>query len=64
MHGTADSMTSPQGSRLMAEAFAALGADVTYQPVPGATHAMLRPWRRWREEPARFLVHWLTTGGD
>ena len=64
MHGTADRMTSPQGSRLMADAMADLGADVTYESVRGATHAMLRPYRRWREEPARFLVHWLTGEGD
>lgn len=64
MHGTADRMTSPQGSRLMADAMADLGADVTYEAVSGATHAMLRPYRRWREEPARFLAHWLTGEGD
>lgn len=64
MHGTADRVTSAKASRLMAEAMAAQGADVTYEAVPGSTHAMLRPYRRWREEPARFLVHWLTAGGD
>lgn len=64
MHGSADHMTSPSGSRLMADAVAALGADVTYESVKGATHSMLRPYRRWREEPARFLVRWLTAAGD
>lgn len=63
MHGTRDRITSARASRLMADAMAAQGADVTYESVAGATHAMLRPYRRWREEPARFLVHWLTAGG-
>jgi alpha-beta hydrolase superfamily lysophospholipase len=63
MHGTADRMTSPTASRLMADAMADLGADVTYESVKGATHAMLRPYRRWREEPARFLVRELGRSG-
>jgi alpha-beta hydrolase superfamily lysophospholipase len=63
MHGTADRVTSPTGSRLMADAMADLGADVTYESVRGATHAMFRPYRRWREEPARFLVRKLRRSG-
>lgn len=63
MHGTADRVTSPQGSRLMAAAMSDLGADVTYESVTGATHTMFRPWRRWREEPARFLVQRLCHSG-
>jgi dienelactone hydrolase len=64
MHGTADRVTSAKASRMMADAMAAQRADVTYESVAGATHSMLRPYRRWREEPADFLVHWLTSGGD
>ena len=56
MHGTADRVTSAKASRLLADAMAAQGADVTYESVAGATHSMLRPYRLWREAPARFLV--------
>jgi dienelactone hydrolase len=63
MHGSRDRITSARASRRMAEAMADQGADVTYELVPGATHAMLRPYRRWREDPARYLVRWLTATG-
>jgi dienelactone hydrolase len=64
MHGTRDRITSPRRSKDYADALAALGADVTYVPVPGVTHAMVRQARRWHEESARYLVgHLLADGG-
>ncbi|GAB3440186.1 hypothetical protein GCM10027517_14450 [Phycicoccus ginsengisoli] len=60
MHGTRDRITSPRRSRAMADAMAALGADVTYRTVPGDVHGMLRQPGRWHHESARFLVDHLT----
>lgn len=56
MHGTLDRMTSPRASRAMATAMARLGADVSYEPVKGESHAMLRQASRWHREAAAFLV--------
>lgn len=56
MHGTRDRMTSPRQSRLAAERMAAHGADVTYVPVSGDGHAMLRQASRWHTEAAQYLV--------
>ncbi len=62
MHGTRDRMTSPRQSQAMADDMAALGADVTYEQVPGETHSMLRQADRWHTESAEFLVEHLTGG--
>jgi alpha-beta hydrolase superfamily lysophospholipase len=56
MHGTRDRITSPRLSRVLADAMAALGADVTYVSVPGDIHAMLRRAGRWRTGSAGFLA--------
>jgi dienelactone hydrolase len=65
MHGTRDRTTSPRRSKAYADALAALGADVTYVPVRGDTHAMVRQARRWHEESAGYLVrHLLAAPGD
>lgn len=63
MHGTRDRITSPKRSRAMADAMAALGADVTYVPVAGDTHAMMRRAGRWHRESAAYLVRHLTGRG-
>jgi dipeptidyl aminopeptidase/acylaminoacyl peptidase len=56
MHGTRDHMTSPRQSRSMADTLSRHGVDVTYVPVQGDGHAMLRQAERWHEESARYLV--------
>lgn len=55
MHGTRDRMTDPGATERMAEAMSRLGADVTWRPVPGERHAMLRRASFWHRESARFL---------
>jgi len=62
MHGARDRMTTPRASRAMADAMAALGADVTYEAIPGEGHAMLQAANRWHAESADFLVHHLLPG--
>ena len=64
MHGARDRVTSPQRSRAMADAMAALGAEVTYEAVPGEGHAMLRHAPLWHTEAATFLVNHLLPQGD
>jgi len=59
MHGVRDQMTSPRASKAMADAMAALGADVTYEAVPREGHAMLQAANRWHTESADFLVRHL-----
>jgi dienelactone hydrolase len=56
MHGTRDRITSPRNAKAMAEAMAALGADVAWRPVEGETHSMLRQAGLWHRESARFLA--------
>jgi len=56
MHGTRDRITSPRNARAMAEAMGALGADVTWRPVDGEAHSMLRQAGLWHRESARFLA--------
>ena len=56
MHGTRDRITSPRNAKAMAEAMAALGVQVTWRPVEGETHSMLRQPGRWHDESARFLA--------
>jgi predicted esterase len=56
MHGTRDRITSPVRSRAYADELSSLGADVTYVPVVGDTHAMVRQARRWHQESAAYLV--------
>ena len=60
MHGTRDRITSPRRSRAMADAMAAMGADVTYRDVHGDVHGMLRQPGRWHRESAEFLATHLT----
>jgi dienelactone hydrolase len=62
MHGSRDRMTSPRASRVMADAMAALGTDVTYDSIQGESHAMLRQASRWHHEAAAFLAKHLLDG--
>ncbi|HET7279319.1 MAG TPA: alpha/beta hydrolase [Dermatophilaceae bacterium] len=59
MHGTRDRITSPKATRWMARELGTLGVDVTWRPIPGAGHALLRFARRWHREAAAFLVQGL-----
>jgi alpha-beta hydrolase superfamily lysophospholipase len=56
MHGSRDRMTSPKASRALADTMTAGGADVTYVPMAGEGHAMLRLAARWHQESADYLV--------
>lgn len=56
MHGTRDRITSPKATRWMAKELGALGVDVTWRPVIGEGHALLRYPRLWHREAAAFAV--------
>jgi alpha-beta hydrolase superfamily lysophospholipase len=47
LHGTADTWTSPAGSRMHAERVRAAGGDAAWLPVEGAGHSMVTSMRRW-----------------
>lgn len=56
VHGLDDRVTDPEATREAGRRFAALGADVETDLVPGETHAMLRQARRWHREVAAWLT--------
>lgn len=64
MHGTRDRVTSAKQSKVMADAMAALGADVTYLSMRGDTHSMLSHARLWQATAARYLVDHLLRDGS
>lgn len=55
-HGTADRVTAPRGSEVMAEALRAKGADVTLELVDGENHALLRRARWWQQRVTAYLL--------
>lgn len=55
-HGTADRITAPRGSELMAAALRAKGADVTLELVDGENHALLRQARWWHQRVSAYLL--------
>lgn len=56
VHGTADRWTDPGASREYAAAALEAGAtEVTWVPLEGIGHFMLRRRRRWRELTTEFL---------
>lgn len=56
MHGAQDRVTDPRRSKALAERLGTAGADVTWRPVEGEGHAMLRHPLTWHREVADFLT--------
>ncbi|MFW5470526.1 alpha/beta hydrolase [Knoellia sp. CPCC 206435] len=61
MHGVRDRITDPRRSKALAERLRAQGADVTWRPVDGDGHAMLRHPLTWHREVAEFVTGSLLT---
>ncbi len=58
VHGTADRWTDPDHSRrYAAQALAAGASEVTWVPLDGIGHFMLRRTRTWRRLTTEFLAH-------
>jgi dienelactone hydrolase len=55
-HGTADSITAPAGSRVMARGLEANGVDVTLDLVDGENHALLRRARWWHGRVTAYVM--------
>lgn len=55
-HGSADARTSALVSREFAQRARDAGCDATYVDIPGAGHAMLRPWLVWDEVVRRATL--------
>lgn len=66
LHGTRDRITSVHATRWMADQLAARGVEVTWRPLPGEGHALLRHAPRIHKAAADFLVRGLgaSAGGD
>lgn len=56
MHGTDDRVTDPRRTERLAEQLRAQGADVTWRPVEGEIHSMLKHPRVWHREVADFVT--------
>jgi alpha-beta hydrolase superfamily lysophospholipase len=55
-HGTADRVTDPRRTEVLARRFAANGVDLRYVPVEGGTHTMLRHAFLWHDLVADFVI--------
>lgn len=56
MHGLRDRITDPRRTKALAERLRSGGADVTWRPVEGEGHAMLRHPLTWHREVADFVT--------
>lgn len=56
MHGDADRVTDPGGTRMAAEALRKGGAHVEIELVPGDTHALLRRPMHWHARVTAFVL--------
>ncbi|KGN37202.1 alpha/beta hydrolase [Knoellia subterranea] len=56
MHGLLDRTTDPRRTQVLGEELRARGADVTWRPVEGEGHAMLRHAATWHREVADFVT--------
>ena len=63
MHGTGDRMTDPRRTAVIARRWDDSGADVTYVPVQGERHAMLRRASYWHRAVADFVTEALLGAG-
>lgn len=57
MHGLDDRVTDPRRTEALSRRLRAQGADVTWRPVEGEGHAMLRHPLTWHREVAEFVTH-------
>jgi dienelactone hydrolase len=62
VHGSADRMTSPRGSAVVAEQLREAGVAASFIEIVGERHAMLRKPRLWHDLSAGFLT--VTLLGD
>lgn len=56
MHGVDDRTTDPRRTEALGEVLRRQGADVTWRPVEGEGHPMLRHPRTWHREVAGFVT--------
>jgi pimeloyl-ACP methyl ester carboxylesterase len=56
MHGVNDETTDPRRTEALGEVLRRQGADVTWRPVEGDGHAMLRHPFTWHREVAEFVT--------
>ena len=59
VHGTADRMTSPQGTAAFAERLRLSGVEAGLIDIPGEKHAMLGRPRLWHDLAASFMLNTL-----
>ncbi|MFC7490274.1 MULTISPECIES: alpha/beta hydrolase [unclassified Knoellia] len=61
MHGVNDGTTDPRRTEALGEVLRGQGADVTWRPVEGDGHSMLRHPLTWHREVAEFVAASLLT---
>ena len=62
MHGLKDTTTDPRRTKALGEVLRSQGADVTWRPVEGEGHSMLRHAPTWHREVAQFVTSALGVG--
>jgi pimeloyl-ACP methyl ester carboxylesterase len=63
VHGTADRITDPRRTAILATRFSDDGVDVTHVVVEGSNHSMLRDAATWHDTVAGFVSEVLTGPG-
>jgi dienelactone hydrolase len=63
VHGTADTRTDPQSSRVQTSRARQRGLDAQWVGIEGARHSMLRPYFEWHRRTADFVAEYLAVDG-
>ena len=59
VHGTADTRTDPESSRVQTSQARRRGLDAQWVGIEGAGHAMVRPYFEWHRRTADFVAEYL-----
>jgi dienelactone hydrolase len=60
VHGTADTRTDPDSSRIQTSRARQRGLDAHWVGIEGAGHSMLRPYFEWHRRTAAFVAEYLS----
>nr|WP_279304523.1 alpha/beta fold hydrolase [Mycobacterium ahvazicum] len=59
VHGTADTRTDPEASRIQTLRARQRGLDAQWVGIAGAGHSMMRPYREWQRRTVDFVAEYL-----
>ena len=64
VHGTADTQTDPDSSRIQTLRARQRGLDAQWVGIEGAGHSMVRPYFEWHRRTADFVAEYLSENGS